>query len=47
VAGTIVELDVDVEPMHLMLHSVRNAKSDMPEIDRLVAMVRQADAVHA
>jgi len=46
-AGTIVELDVDVEPMHLMLHYVRNPKSDMPEIDRLVAMVRQAETVHA
>jgi len=42
-AGSIVELDVDVPPMHLTLHYLRNAKSDMPEIDRLVEIVRDAE----
>ncbi|MEC5409452.1 LysR family transcriptional regulator [Paraburkholderia sp. MPAMCS5] len=44
-AGTIVELDVDVAPMHLTLHYVRNPKSSMPEIDRLIDMVRQAESL--
>jgi DNA-binding transcriptional LysR family regulator len=44
-AGTIVELDVDVAPMHLTLNYVRNTKSNMPEIDRLVDMVRHAEGV--
>jgi LysR family transcriptional regulator, low CO2-responsive transcriptional regulator len=42
-AGTIVELDVDVAPMHLVLSYVRSAKTNMPELDRLVDMVRRAE----
>ncbi len=42
-AGTIVELDVDVEPRYLVLSHVRNSKIHMPEIDRLIEMVRRAE----
>lgn len=45
VAGTIVELDVDVDPMHLVLSYSRNPKAVMPEIDRLVDMVRRSEGL--
>jgi len=42
-AGTIVELDVDVEPMYLTLHYARNPRAASVEIDSLVEMVMQAE----
>ncbi|OGA95498.1 MAG: hypothetical protein A3E79_10725 [Burkholderiales bacterium RIFCSPHIGHO2_12_FULL_61_11] len=45
VAGTIVELDVDVDPMHLVLSYSRNPKAVMPEIDRLIDMVRRSEGL--
>ncbi len=42
-AGTIVELDVDIEPMHLTLRYARNPRATALEIDSLVEMVRQAE----
>lgn len=45
VAGTIVELDVDADPMHLVLSYSRNPKAVMPEIDRLIDMVRRSESL--
>jgi DNA-binding transcriptional LysR family regulator len=42
-AGTIIELDVDVEPMYLTLYYARNPKAASVEIDSLVEMVKQAE----
>ena len=42
-AGTIVELDVDIEPMYLVLSYARNPKAVMPEIDSLITMVLQSE----
>lgn len=44
-AGSIVELDVDVDPMHLVLSCARNPKADMPEIDSFIEMVRQSQSL--
>ena len=43
--GTIVELDVDVDPMHLVLSYSRNPKAVIPEIDRLIDMVRRSESL--
>jgi DNA-binding transcriptional LysR family regulator len=43
VAGTIVELDVDIDPMHLVLSYARNPKVVMPEIDTLIDLVRRSE----
>lgn len=45
-AGTMVELDVDLDPMHLVLSHARNPKSLMPEIDRLIDMVRRSESLN-
>nr|WP_236589936.1 LysR family transcriptional regulator [Ramlibacter aurantiacus] len=42
--GTLVELDVDVDPMYLQLRVARSTRAGLPEIDRLVEMVREAEA---
>ena len=42
--GTLVELDVDVDPMYLQLSYARNPRASLPEIDQLVEMVRQSEA---
>jgi DNA-binding transcriptional LysR family regulator len=42
-AGSIVELDVDVDPMHLVLSYARHPKASMPEIDALIELVRQSE----
>jgi DNA-binding transcriptional LysR family regulator len=42
-AGTIVELDVDIDPMHLVLSYARNPKVVMPEIDTLIDLVRRSE----
>ncbi len=44
-AGAIVELDVDMDPMHLVLSCARNPKAEMPEIDSLIEMVRQSQSL--
>lgn len=44
-AGTIVELDVDLEPMHLVFSYARNPKVVMPEIDQLIDMVRRSEGL--
>lgn len=44
-AGTVVELDVDLDPMYLVLSYARNPKVNMPEIDRLIDMVRCAEGL--
>lgn len=44
-AGTIVELDVEMEPMHLVLSYARNPKVQMREIDELIEMVRRSEAL--
>jgi DNA-binding transcriptional LysR family regulator len=41
--GTLVELDVDLDPMHLVLSYARSPRAVMPEIDSLVDMVRMAE----
>lgn len=43
VAGTLVELDVDLDPMHLLLSYARNPRAELPEIDGLVEMVRSSE----
>jgi len=43
-AGTLVELDVDLDPMYLQLSYAKNPRAGLPEIDRLVEMVRMAEA---
>ncbi|WP_434106103.1 LysR family transcriptional regulator [Paraburkholderia caffeinilytica] len=42
-AGTVVELDVNAPPMHLVLSYVRNPKTDILEVDRLIEMVRRSE----
>jgi DNA-binding transcriptional LysR family regulator len=42
-AGTMVELDVDLDPMYLQLRYAKNLRGNAPEIDSLVAMVRLAE----
>lgn len=44
-AGSIVELDVEMDPMHLVLSCARNPKAEMPEIDSLIEMVRQSQSL--
>jgi DNA-binding transcriptional LysR family regulator len=43
--GTIVELDVDMDPMYLVLSYARNPKAAMPEIDSLIEMVRRSESL--
>lgn len=43
-AGTLVELDVDVDPMYLQLSYAKNPRASLPEIDKLVDLVRKAEA---
>jgi LysR family transcriptional regulator, low CO2-responsive transcriptional regulator len=43
-AGTLVELDVDVDPMYLQLSCARNPRANRPEIDKLVELVRLSEA---
>ncbi len=42
-AGSLVELDVDIEPLYLVLSYARNPKAVMPEIDSLIAMIRKSE----
>ena len=42
--GTLVELDVDLDPMYLRLNYARNPRATLPQIGRLVELVRQAEA---
>jgi DNA-binding transcriptional LysR family regulator len=44
-AGTIVELDVDMDPLYLVLSYARNPKAVMPEIDSLIEMVRHSESL--
>ncbi len=44
-AGALVELDVDMDPMHLVLSCARNPKAEMHEIDSLIEMVRQSQSL--
>jgi len=46
-AGSIVELDVDVEPMYLVLSYARSPKALMREIDDLIALVRKSENLSA
>ena len=43
-AGTLVELDVDLDPMYLRLSYARNPRANLPYIDTLVDMVQRAEA---
>jgi DNA-binding transcriptional LysR family regulator len=43
-SGTLVELDVDLDPMYLRLNYARNPRATLPQIGRLVELVRQAEA---
>lgn len=43
-AGTLVELDVDLDPMYLRLSYARNPRANLPQIDALVDMVQRAEA---
>jgi DNA-binding transcriptional LysR family regulator len=42
-AGTMVELDVEIDPMYLQLRYAKNLRGNPPEIDSLVAMVRLSE----
>lgn len=42
-AGTLVELDVDLPPMHLTLVYARNHRAATPELDSLVELVRKSE----
>jgi LysR family transcriptional regulator, low CO2-responsive transcriptional regulator len=42
-AGTLVELDVDLDPMYLVLSYAKNPRTAVPEIDVLVDMVRRSE----
>lgn len=42
-AGTMVELDVDIDPMYLQLRYAQNQRASAPEIDSLVGMVRLSE----
>ncbi len=42
--GILVELDVDLDPMYLRLNYAQNPRSTLPQIGRLVELVRQAEA---
>jgi DNA-binding transcriptional LysR family regulator len=42
-AGTLVELDVDLPPMHLTLVYARNPRAALREIDSLVDLVRESE----
>lgn len=44
VAGTLVELDVDLDPMYLRLSYALNPRAHPPQIERLVELIRQAEA---
>ncbi|HSW19756.1 MAG TPA: LysR family transcriptional regulator [Ramlibacter sp.] len=41
--GQVVELDVDVDPMYLVLSYARSARARAPEIDGLIELVRQSE----
>lgn len=43
-SGTLVELDVDLEPMYLRLRYAQNLRATLPQLGRLVDLVRQAEA---
>ena len=42
-AGTMVELDVDLDPMYLQLRYAKNLRGNAPEIDSLVELVRLSE----
>ena len=42
-AGTMVELDVDLDPMYLQLRYAKNQRGNASEIDSLVGMVRLSE----
>lgn len=42
--GTLVELDVDIDPMYLQLSYAKNERANLPEIDQLIEMVRLSEA---
>ncbi len=42
-AGTMVELDVDLEPMYLQLRYVRNERANLAQFESLVDMVRLSE----
>ncbi|MFL9898669.1 LysR family transcriptional regulator [Paraburkholderia fungorum] len=46
-AGSLVELDVDVEPMYLTLNYARRVRPELPEIDNLIDMMRRSEGLHA
>jgi hypothetical protein len=41
--GHIVELDVDIDPMHLVLSYARNKKANISEIDQLIELVHKSE----
>jgi DNA-binding transcriptional LysR family regulator len=41
--GSIVELDVDVDPMYLVLSFARSERARAPEVDSLIELVRQSE----
>jgi DNA-binding transcriptional LysR family regulator len=41
--GQIVELDVDIDPMHLVLSYARNKKANISEIDQLIELVHKSE----
>jgi len=43
-SGILIELDVDLDPMYLRLNYARNPRAALPQIDRLVELVRQSEA---
>jgi hypothetical protein len=42
-AGTMVELDVDLDPMYLQLRYARNERANLSQIESLVDMVRLSE----
>lgn len=42
--GTLVELDVDLDPMYLRLSYARNPRANLQQIDALVEMVQRSEA---
>ena len=46
-AGTIVELDVEMDPMYLSLSYARSPRATMPEIDSLINMVKRSELPNA
>ncbi len=45
-AGSLIELDVDVEPMYVTLNYARRDRPDLPEIDTLIELMRRSEGLH-